>query len=88
MDGASLSKLVRMAHHRWAIEDGFGLMKGELGLDHFEGRTWNGLHHHVSMVMLALAFLENLRFAGGKTTGNPNAPRGGSPRSARSSGAS
>lgn len=32
-------------------------MKEELGLDHFEGRSWRGWHHHVTMVMLAHLFL-------------------------------
>lgn len=62
---ASLEDLVRMAHHRWVIEDAFGLMKGELGFDHFEGRTWPGVHHHVSLVMLGLAFLQWQRVKAG-----------------------
>jgi SRSO17 transposase len=32
-------------------------MKEELGLDHFEGRSWRGFHHHAAMVMLAYGFL-------------------------------
>ena len=39
-------------------------MKEELGLDHFEGRSWLGLHHHVLMTMLAFAFLQHLRLGG------------------------
>ena len=58
LDDASLEDLVRMAHHRWWVEDVFQTMKGELGLDHFEGRTWNGLHHHASMVMAAHAYTQ------------------------------
>ncbi|KAA1052382.1 hypothetical protein FH063_001968 [Azospirillum argentinense] len=38
-------------------------MKEELGLDHFEGRNWPGLHHHALLVMIALAFLQHLRLA-------------------------
>ena len=41
-------------------------MKEELGLDHFEGRSWRGLHHHALMTMIAFAFLQPLRL-GGKT---------------------
>lgn len=70
---ASLEDQVRMAHHRWTIEDAHGLMKGELGLDHFEGRKWNGLHHHASLVLLALAFLETLRLKRATRT-LPDAP--------------
>jgi SRSO17 transposase len=38
-------------------------LKEELGLDHYEGRSWNGWHHHVTLVMLAYSFLtmETLR---------------------------
>lgn len=57
MDKASLKALVTRAHHRWVIEDFFGVAKGELGLDHFEGRKWMGLHHHVTMGMVAFGFL-------------------------------
>lgn len=81
VDDATLPELVRMAHHRWVIEDAFSLMKGELGLDHFEGRTWQGTHHHATMAMLALAFLETLRFSGEKKTAPPSDPSKTSPRS-------
>jgi hypothetical protein len=36
-------------------------MKEEPGLDHFEGRSWAGLHHHALMVLIAFAFLQHLR---------------------------
>jgi SRSO17 transposase len=36
-------------------------MKEELGLDHFEGRSWHGLHHHAVLAMIAFAFLQQLR---------------------------
>ena len=39
---ASLRALVRLAHHRWAIEQQYQELKDELGLDHFEGRSWPG----------------------------------------------
>jgi SRSO17 transposase len=38
-------------------------LKEELGLDHFEGRSWTGLHRHVLMTMLAYAFLQHRRLA-------------------------
>jgi SRSO17 transposase len=60
---------------RWVCEQGHQQMKEELGLDHFEGRSWHGLHHHAAMVMIALAFLQHLRLAGsperGKKVGPP-----------------
>jgi len=41
-------------------------IKEELGLDHFEGRSWRGLHHHALMSMLAFAFLQYLRLEAGE----------------------
>ena len=58
----SLLSLVRLAKIRWWIEQGYQQLKDELGLDHYEGRSWQGWHHHVTMTMLAFGFLtlENL----------------------------
>ena len=44
---ASLRALVILAHQRWAIEQQYQELKSELGLDHFEGRTYPGWQHHV-----------------------------------------
>ena len=54
---------VRLWRQRWKIEQGYQQMKEELGLDHFEGRSWRGFHHHATLVMLAFGFLalEQLR---------------------------
>src|SRR5436309_13341914 len=41
-------------------------MREELGLDHFEGRSWTGLHRHALVTMVARAFLQHLRLAGRK----------------------
>jgi len=59
----SLRALVRWAKSRWAVEMNYREMKDHLGLDHFEGRGWVGWHRHVTMVMLAFAFVlsERLR---------------------------
>lgn len=59
----SLRRLVRLAKGRWKIEQDYQQLKEELGLDHYEGRSWAGWHHHVTLVMLAHAFLtlETLR---------------------------
>jgi SRSO17 transposase len=43
------------------VEQDYQQMKEELGLDHFEGRSWTGWHHHVTLVMLAHAFLQRER---------------------------
>ncbi|MGW6732250.1 IS701 family transposase [Streptomyces sp. NPDC055013] len=49
--------LVRWAKMRWRIEHDHRELKHGLGLDHFEGRTWRGWHHHVTLVTAAQAFL-------------------------------
>lgn len=56
-EGTSLKKAVRLWKSRWPVEQGYQQMKEELGLDHFEGRSWRGFHHHACMVMLAYGFL-------------------------------
>ena len=53
----SFRELVRKAKGRFRIEQDYEEMKGEVGLDHFEGRSWQGWHHHVTLVTLAYAFL-------------------------------
>jgi hypothetical protein len=55
---ASLRAVVRLAHHRWAIEQQYQELKTELGLDHFEGRTFPGWHHHVVLTAIAYNFLQ------------------------------
>ncbi|MEV4251527.1 IS701 family transposase, partial [Streptosporangium canum] len=52
-----LRRLVRLAKMRWRIEHDYREMKHGLGLDHFEGRTWRGWHHHATLVTAAHAFL-------------------------------
>jgi SRSO17 transposase len=55
--GTSRIRAVRLWRSRWPVEQGYQQMKEELGLDHFEGRSWRGFHHHVGLVMLAYGFL-------------------------------
>lgn len=57
----SLKRLVATAKSRWWIEHSYRELKDELGLDHFEGRSWRGWHHHVVLVLLAYAFLQGIR---------------------------
>ena len=52
-----LRSLVRLAKIRWRIEHDYRELKHGLGLDHYEGRTWRGWHHHVTLVSAAHAFL-------------------------------
>ena len=52
-----ISELVRLAKIRWRIEHDCRELKTGLGLDHFEGRSYQGWHHHVTLVSLAHAFL-------------------------------
>src|SRR5690348_15077266 len=48
---------------RWICEQAHQQLKEELGLDHFEGRSWEGLHRHALMTMIAYAFLQHRRLA-------------------------
>jgi SRSO17 transposase len=65
----SLKRLVDLAHGRWRIEQDYQQLKEVLGLDHFEGRSWRGWHHHVTMVMLGHAFLRLEQARPGKQSG-------------------
>ena len=58
---ASRKQLVRLAHHRWAIEQHYQDSKTELGLDHFEGRSYPGWQHHMAISAVAYAFLQTER---------------------------
>jgi SRSO17 transposase len=53
----SLKALVRAARLRWRVERDYQELKQEIGLDHFEGRTWRGFHHHATLCAVAHAFL-------------------------------
>jgi len=49
--------LVRVAGARWAVEEGFQQAKGEAGLDHYQVRRWPGWYRHITLALLAYAFL-------------------------------
>lgn len=53
----TIERAVRIWKERWQVERGYEQLKGELGLDHFEGRSWRGFHHHATMTFLAYGFL-------------------------------
>jgi SRSO17 transposase len=67
-DHAEPEHLARLARLRWKIELDYKQLKGELGLDHYEGRSWIGWHHHTALVTAAHAFLTLERL-------DPKAPR-------------
>ena len=58
---ASLKILAAAIKARWVCEQAHQPLKEELGLDHFEGRSWTGLHRHALMTMIAYAFLQSRR---------------------------
>jgi len=64
----SRKELVRVAKLRWRIERDYQELKQELGLGHFEGRSWRGFHHHATLCIAAYAFLLAQRIAAPKKT--------------------
>jgi len=66
---ASLKQLASLIKARWVCEQAHQQLKEELGLDHFEGRSWRGLHRHALLTLIAYLFLQHLRLraaTGGK----------------------
>src|SRR6266487_1519094 len=61
-----LRRLAATIKARWICEQGHQQLKEELGLDHFEGRSWQGLQRHALMTMIAFAFLQHRRLKAGK----------------------
>lgn len=88
-----LKQLAGAIKARWVCEQAHQQLKEELGLDHFEGRSWIGLHRHCLMSMIAFAFLQSRRLKeakGGKknpraaTPTEPASDTTGNPRRSRS----
>jgi SRSO17 transposase len=52
-----VDELVRVAGMRWSIEEGFAQAKGEVGLDQYEVRRWDGWYRHITLCLLAHAYL-------------------------------
>ena len=70
----TLKTLAATIKARWVCEQAHQQLKEELGLDHFEGRSWTGLHRHALMTMIAYAFLQSRRLkAAGRKKKNPRA---------------
>jgi SRSO17 transposase len=61
---STLEELVRVAGSRWKIEEAFEEAKGEVGLDHYEVRSWPGWYRHITLAMFAHAFLAAIRASG------------------------
>jgi len=61
----SLAELVRVAGMRWTVEESIQTAKGEVGLDHYEVRSWTGWYRHITLAMWAQAFLAVVRAARG-----------------------
>lgn len=72
----ALKSLVKIAKHRWIIERDYEELKQELGLGHYEGRSWRGFHHHASLCIAAYGFLvaERNRFSPSARTGHLGLP--------------
>jgi SRSO17 transposase len=68
-----IKKLAAAIKARWICEQAHQQLKEELGLDHFEGRSWTGLHRHALMTMIAYAFLQSRRL---KAAGRKKKSRG------------
>jgi SRSO17 transposase len=73
---ASLKRLVQLARRRWPIEQQYRELKDELGLDHFEGRTYPGWAHHTLLTAAAFTFLQLERRRSDETP-RPTLPRCG-----------
>ena len=64
-----ISELVRLGKTRWRIEHDYRELKDGLGLDHFEGRTWIGWHHHATLATAAHLFITTQRLNDPKAGG-------------------
>ena len=70
-----LEQRVAAIKARWCCEQAHQQLKEELGLDHYEGRSWRGLHHHALLCQMALAFLQSVRVGGKKVRPSPQERR-------------
>jgi hypothetical protein len=70
-EGTTVKELVGTCQERWAVEECFAEAKGEVGLDHYEVRRWDAWHRHVTLSLLAHAFLAVTRRAAAKEEGSP-----------------
>lgn len=79
-EGATLETVARVAGTRWVIEEGFERAKGEVGLDQYQVRRWDAWHRHVTLCLLAHAYLEVTRAQANAAATLAGGEKGGSPR--------
>ena len=78
--GTLLETLVAVAGRRWTIAESLEAAKGEVGLDHYEVRQYHGWYRHITLALLALAYLAVVRsHLPGAAGATPLAPKGGPP---------
>jgi SRSO17 transposase len=80
----SLEKMAQVIGTRWVIEESFETAKGEVGLDHYEVRSWHGWYRHITLALLAHAYLTVLRAAAVVTRPTTQKKRGDRRTSRRS----
>lgn len=78
----TLAQQVEVAGRRWTVEESIQTAKGEVGLDHYEVRSWTGWYRHITLALWAQAFLNVVRKEMGEAAG---LPKGGAPRARPSS---
>lgn len=71
-EATSLAEMAAAAGLRWTIEEAFQRAKDDLGLDHYEARSWHGWHRHMTLVMAAAAFLAKLTAQWRSAAAKPN----------------
>ena len=67
----TVEELVKVCQEQWVVEECFAEAKGEVGLDHYEVRKWDAWHRHVTLCLLAHAFLAVTRQAAIEEEGSP-----------------
>ena len=81
-ESTSLRRLATLIKLRWRVERDYQELKSEIGLDHFEGRTWRGFHHHATLCAVAHGFLALRRALFPPEKGQVDAGTGAAPSTA------
>jgi SRSO17 transposase len=69
-----MAEAIHVAGIRWSIDADFENAKGEVGLDHYEVRHWTGWYRHITLALLAYAYLTVLRAQAAPTGGQKGGP--------------